>query len=241
MRSDKGWGKPAAAFLNDIYAGRVKLKRRGHPDLTRLDGVVIMGGWAEDEECRAAFDQTPFPVHFPENPRIASLKALPEFGDPESTLLCDIGKTFTKLRFRGTTRLYARNFTTFPLRVSTDSRELAGVRRRFSTFLIEAIKAVIGETSHVPDTVAIAVPCPVSRKGVPLDDPVLGFKDWSTIASDLLSWLPSIPGKVWVLNNGELAGIAAKKEQCFSDSASLLVLGLGYGVSVCGVWPCRPK
>lgn len=234
---EKGWGKGVATFLTGVHDGTIRLRGKRHPDLRTLDGVVVMGGWAEDEECRAALANSPFPVQFADRPRTAALDALPFFGDPDSTLVCDVGKTFFKIRFRSVTKLFARNFTTFPFPTLLGAAARQQARKCLRDFLLTKIQAVVAEAGGFPETVAVALPCVISGKGIPTGEPFLGMRDWDTLATDLFYGSRLRPKKVLLLNNAELAGLASLRQPDMASYGSSLVMSWGYAVGLCRVSP----
>ena len=235
MSVNEGWGAAVSVFLDEIHEGNIILKDRSAPDLRKLRRVFAIGGWLEDAECREALKRSKVSVHHPENPRIASLSAVSSFGDSATTLLCDIGKVFIKITFNGITRLFARNFTKFPFENPTSTRLHLIARRRLKKFLTDALKSVIIQAGGTPETVAFAIPCQISRQARPLGNPLPGMEGWKNMGEDLVSFMAPRPVKVWILNNGELVGLAALQENVIK-SENFLALGLGHGVSICGIW-----
>jgi hypothetical protein len=185
--------------------------------------VHLIGGGASEPGLVPELETVGFAVSVASEPRLAAVRAglslLP------GAACVDVGQTSLKLAVAGDTWVIERDPVAAPQRDETAPEALAQARRSTIAFLAEGIARRLEGRSLV-----LALPCELSDDGVAAGCTYC----WGQSDASLLRELADAAAVDWaalrILNDGELAGVAASREPSVPADQITLVLTIGFGV-----------
>jgi hypothetical protein len=142
--------------------------------------------------------------------------------------LIDVGQTAIKAVFRGLRVLRERDLRRLPLRlIGEDGRSRDAPPADAADFLASALREVLRLS---PASLVLALPCPLDDDGTP-GPCTYGFQGDRSLVPEALRRADEggPPCDVLLLEDSELAALAARAELGLSPEGRGLALGLGFG------------
>jgi hypothetical protein len=150
---------------------------------------------------------------------------------PEASALAviDLGQSRLKLHLGDHCFEHERPRDRLPLLEHPTSLELARARTVMRAFIGAALRDAADRTRTTPDAVVVALPCELPDEPVPGSSSYPGLQGDAELVADVLAAAGWSPARVLVLNDAELAAVAAGLDPR-THGALTLVLTLGFGV-----------
>ncbi len=191
--------------------------------------IVITGGGATYERMSFFKNNSEWPVAIIEDAFVGEHGAQILFDEIKELLIVDLGQTSIKVSAGGKRFQYARDFVELPIRDDDESREITWYRDKLRDFTTSSIRDSLTQSDFIPNKVVFALPCDFDQNEVPGGSSYIGMKGAANLIPDILehSNLTGLP--TYVLNDAELAAVAARalvKE----NTEPILVITVGFGI-----------
>jgi hypothetical protein len=201
------------------------------PALARtLEAVWLCGGRARDLDPAALSTALALPVWLADDPTAAADRgARALVPEAHALVVIDLGQSRLKLHAQGRCFAHARPWDRLPLASSVTRHDLAAARTTLRAWVSAALSTAVATTGTEPDAVVVALPCELPDTPVPGPSSYPGLHGDTTFVPDVLAAAGCRPRRVLVLNDAELAAVAAGLD-ARTDGVLTLVLTLGFGV-----------
>jgi len=211
--------------------------RTAIPALAReLRAVWLAGGRARAIDHDALATALGLPVWLADDPTDFAERGaralVPEAcaGDPSWSLATiDLGQSRLKLHVGGRRFEHERPWARLPLQGGPVAIAPAQARTALRELVGHALARASASTGTAPDAVVVALPCELGEAAIPGSSSYPGLQGDADFVPDVLTAAGWHPTRVLVLNDAELAAVAASLDLRTRDTLTL-VLTLGFGV-----------
>ena len=150
----------------------------------------------------------------------------------------DLGQSQLKLATPDRRWTFQRDSTRLRAAGEVPACGIPAQRRRLREFLALKLKMALTESQRPPEALLFALPTRLTADGTPLGGNYAGLRGYREIISETLAMagLTNVPA--FVLNDAELAALAARSHPGLASARKILVLTLGFGIGAALV--CRP-
>jgi hypothetical protein len=188
--------------------------------------VWLAGGRARSLDARGLTTALDLPVYIAQAPTTVAERGARVLV-PEATLLAviDLGQSRLKLSVGGRRFAFARPWDRLPLCGGPADREPARARAALRVWVSDAL----AQARTRPDAVVFALPCELPDTPIPGSSSYAGLQGDAGFVPDVLAAAGWAPRCVLVLNDAELAAVAAGLDPRTHGTLTL-VLTLGFGV-----------
>jgi hypothetical protein len=200
------------------------------PSLVRdLGGLWLAGGGARSIDAEALHHALGLPVWIADDPAAFAERGARALVPHASALaVIDLGQSRLKLFVGGRRFELERPWDRLPLRGSVHV-EPASARAILRQWVGRALSDATARTGAQPDAVVFALPCELADAPVPGPSSYPGLRGDAALVPDVLAAAGWARARVLVLNDAELAAVAAKLDPRTRGTLTL-VLTLGFGV-----------
>lgn len=235
------WDRMDAAALPGALVEAVQRLRQGTartrsrtpiPALARaLAAVWLCGGRAHALDPAALHTALGLPVWLADDPTaVAERGARALVPEAEALAVIDLGQSRLKLHVHGQRFEHERPWDRLPLAASVAGRDPAPARAALRQWVSAALATALASTgAPEPDAVVVALPCELPDAPVPGSSSYPGLQGDAAFVPDVLATAGCRPTRTLVLNDAELAAVAAGLDARTHDALTL-VLTLGFGV-----------
>lgn len=149
--------------------------------------------------------------------------------DAAALAVIDLGQSRLKLSVGGRRFEHERPWDHLPLHETSPPIDPTRARTALRAWVGAALADAASSTGTTPDAVVVALPCELPDAPVPGSSSYPGLRGDTTFVSDVLAAAAWHPARVLVLNDAELAAVAAGLD-ARTHGTLTLVLTLGFGV-----------
>lgn len=149
--------------------------------------------------------------------------------DAAALAVIDLGQRRLKLSVGGKRFEHERPWDRLPLRETSPSVDPARARAALHAWVGAALAGAASSTNTAPDAVVLALPCELPDAPIPGSSSYPGLLGDTTFVASILAAAGWHPARVLVLNDAELAAVAAGLD-ARAHGTLTLVLTLGFGV-----------
>lgn len=205
--------------------------RTAIPALARTLGAVWLAGGRACSICaRSLGAAAGVPVWIADDPTaFAERGARALVPDAAALAVIDLGQSRLKLFVGGRRFEHARPWDRLPLRDGSVAIDPARARTALRRWVGEALVDAATRTGTRPDAVVLALPCELPDAPIPGHSSYPGLQGDVAFVPDVLARAGWCPDRVLVLNDAELAAVAAGLDPR-THGTPTLVLTLGFGV-----------
>jgi hypothetical protein len=218
-------GRLARVVRGVVHEPPARWGARARALADRVRDVYLLGGGAAAPGAVEAITSAGFRCTVAEDPIFAAARAGLSLV-PGGTFCADIGQTAVKLVAHGRAWQVARPLDRAPLREEVPVENRARARRSTVGFLAEALATA----EPVDGRAVLALPCEISDDGALAGCTYCWDSPDGALIGDLAREAGLSPGRVLVMNDAELAAVAADRDPRLPRAAVVLVLTLGFGV-----------
>jgi hypothetical protein len=156
--------------------------------------------------------------------------------DASALAVIDLGQSRLKLHLDGRRFEHERPLDRLPVHEGPTALDPALARTTLREWLTAALRDATDRTSITPDAVVVALPCELPDTPIPGSSSYPGLQGDAALVPDVLAATGWSPARVLVLNDAELAAVAAGLDPR-THGALTLVLTLGFGVGAALLLP----
>lgn len=197
-----------------------------------FDSLFVSGGRAKETTVRAALSNLGLPVVYsatPDFPARVQADALLRDRRAAAGWVVDLGQTSLKISSRDAERVFARDFTSLPVRTGNGTEQIAQQRSVLRDWVAQSLRA-FSRDSAPPEGVFFSLPSRLDAAGVPEGSSYIGMAGDAELVADTLDRAGLEPRVVLTGNDAELASLEALAEPDLRARDKTLVLTLGFGV-----------
>jgi hypothetical protein len=196
---------------------------RARATAAAISRVHLVGG-AADEMISAAIGKRGVPCSYSADPFAAALAGA---ALRPGALCADIGQTAIKLVHGDRAWRIERDLEQAPLRDGVPLAERSSVRRSTLAFLASVLHTSDSPHASAVSSLVLALPCELDDAGAPRSCSYC----WPDPDRELVDDLRRLTGHpIEILNDAELAALAASLDPAVPHDATTLVLTIGFGV-----------
>lgn len=195
-----------------------------------LQAVWLAGGRAGSIDAAALTTALGLPVWIADEPlAVAERGARRLVPEPTALAVIDLGQSRLKVHMGGQWFEHARPWERLPLAEGHANLDPTRARTALREWVGRALAEAATRTGVLPDALVFALPCELPAAPIPGSSSYPGLQGDARFVADIVAATGWQPARVLVLNDAELAAVAAGCD-ARTHGTLTLVLTLGFGV-----------
>lgn len=195
-----------------------------------LQAVWLAGGRARTIDAAALTTALGLPVWIADDPTaVAEQSARALVPAPAALAVIDLGQSRLKIHLGAQRFEHTRPWDRLPLASGPADLDPTQARTALREWVGRALAEAAARTGVRPDAIVFALPCELPNAPIPGSSSYPGLQGDTHLVSDIVAFTGWKPTRVLVLNDAELAAVAAGLD-VRTHGTLTLVLTLGFGV-----------
>lgn len=214
----------AGCLLQIRSASATTLSKAEIPDYAQdYDALYIMGGGSENRAIITQLQQLPIPLIIAQNPIYCALDAAQQLltASEKSGMVVDVGQTQIKIVVEGKYFSYPRDLLQLPI------EETCPQKNALANFIATSISI---STDKAPENIILALPCTIDEN---LNLGPCSYQQMHNnreLINEIIDSTELNKSTIQIINDAELAGLAASRDKRLTSFKKVLVITLGFGV-----------